>query len=688
MKTNVFVLISVMLCGTLTSTGQKAFQYVESSTGMNYPDWESGKTELEFADINSDGYVDILSIGDHGCPGWGGQSGIMVWFGNGSGSWNAQVYGDFGYGGIAIGDVNNDGFWDVGYGMHHDYSSTDLGDQMMEVALGDGTGTGWTAWDNGLATNGESWGMFGTDFADVNNDGFLDIGSNSFGSGGGVHVYLNQGDGSWVQGFGFLNGNSNMRFVFGDINNDGNADFVASHEYGIAWFGNGDGTFINASYNLPSYSFPITGPDLKDVNKDGGKDLSYINPNGGVMVWSFDNESGLWVDISADLPQSGNYEESQLCDFNSDETMDVAAFGQALLTIWTGTVSETGVVSWNQEFSAVTSNNGDCGAFRAGGDVDRNGFPDITLVEKVGSWPNDYNEMKCFRENTQIFLYHIKSVYPIGNEVFKQGSVQFIDWVSAVPASSKSTVKIEYSLRGLYGDYHTVTPVATNSGRFQWTLPYTISSNNCFLKYTLIEDDDTLVATHPKAFTILGSNGLDPEFTSDSTMVLPGSEISFFDLSLGLITGWEWDFDNNGTVDSYDRNPVYEYQQPGKYSVSLKVTDGINSLSVVKEDYITVLDYTHIEEWQDIFYDFQIFPNPASSLIYLVNNANVVHKPYSRLNIRIFDSKGNLLLQLQGVKMPDAGRALEIGLEGFLSGQYFILIENNDIKLLRKLIIM
>jgi len=162
---------------------------------MNYPSWESGKTELEFADINMDGFVDILSIGDHGCPLINAQEhGIMVWFGDGTGSWSVQMVGDFGYGGIAIGDVNNDGHWDVGYGMHHDYSSTDLGDQLLEVALGDGTGTNWTAWDDGLATNGEDWGLFGTDFADVDNDGDLDIGTNSFGSGSGLHVYINQGD--------------------------------------------------------------------------------------------------------------------------------------------------------------------------------------------------------------------------------------------------------------------------------------------------------------------------------------------------------------------------------------------------------------------------------------------------------------------------------------------------------------
>lgn len=75
-------------------------------------------------------------------------------------NWSVVQIGNFGYGGVAIGDVNNDGKLDVGYGIHHNYSGEDLGDQILEVALGNGFGTDWTAWDNGLATNGESWGMF------------------------------------------------------------------------------------------------------------------------------------------------------------------------------------------------------------------------------------------------------------------------------------------------------------------------------------------------------------------------------------------------------------------------------------------------------------------------------------------------------------------------------------------------
>ncbi|MBI4769309.1 MAG: VCBS repeat-containing protein [Chloroflexi bacterium] len=311
--------------------------YVESSGGLETPQWEAGRSELEIGDVNGDGHPDIVSIGDHGSPYVGTQEhGIMVYFGDGAGNWSVYQNGNFGYGGIALGDVNNDGLMDAGYAMHHNYSGNDFGDQLIEVALGDGTGRNWTAWDDGLATNGETWGMFANDFADINSDGWLDIASLSFGCCNGVHVYLNHGDGTWAQSFATAGGNSNEEIIFGDVNADGRPDFAAADEPGTVYLGDGSGGFALADGNLPPPGFlGRPGPDLGDVNGDGRDDLSFCSTNGGTQVWVWAG-GNTWQNFTGNLPASGTCAATQLADMNVDGFTDVVTFGARTLKVWGG----------------------------------------------------------------------------------------------------------------------------------------------------------------------------------------------------------------------------------------------------------------------------------------------------------------------------------------------------------------
>ncbi|MEO0131763.1 MAG: VCBS repeat-containing protein [candidate division WOR-3 bacterium] len=477
-----------------------ALNYIESSTGLTTPNWEGGRTELEFADINNDGFVDILSIGDHGSPYINsGEHGIMVWFGNGQGSWTNYMNGNFGYGGIAIGDVNNDGYLDVGYGMHHNYSGTDFGDQLMEVALGDGTGRNWTPWDDSLAMHGQSWGMFGTDFADIDNDGDLDIGSVSFGSGDGIHIYQNMMNGTWHRSFGFLGGNSNMELYFADFNKDGNADFAVTHQYSSVYFGDGHGNFTSAHLNLPAPGdIGYRSVSVGDVDNDGGSDLGFITTSGGVFVYIYNELTQSWENFSGNLPSSGNYQRINLWDMNGDGFLDVVAQGGGVLKIWLG----NGLGSWIEACQINTPSPGTAQALCVRADCDNNGCADIVTLVEEGTWPSYRNRLRFFKETSQSLNLEILPIFPKGSERFRAGSVNFIRWQSKVPNNIPSWVSIEFSAHGSSGPWQILFESIPNNGMKQWLIP-NVSSSDCELKLTVYTASETSVVITPP-FTILG----------------------------------------------------------------------------------------------------------------------------------------------------------------------------------------
>jgi hypothetical protein len=500
------------------------------------PDFEVGFTDFALDDINLDGHLDLLSAGDHGSPLFNSaQHGIMVWFGDGQGNFQNFMSGQFGYGGIAVGDVNNDGLKDVGYGVHHNYSPNQFGDQLIEVVLGDGSGMNWTSWDQGLASNGETWGMFGTAFSDFNNNGYLDLVSISFGCCAGLHVYLNQADGSWMQSFGFLNGNSSLLVRAFDIDKDGNMDFVSGHQYGTAYFGDGTGSFVNMDDGLPGAGNTArVGFDVAYLNPDAVAGISFTKASGGVFVYSWNKQTTSWEDISGNLPASGNHQMTQLCDMNSDGFADVLAFGKRFFTLWLG----DGAGLWTPDAAFSTDGSpGIAKAFRTGGDFDNNGRPDLVILaqELSGGWLQfDKNFLYVYFENHPADSLWIKPVYPLGSETFIPSAVRFIEWRAAVPQNSASTVKIEISAFGPEGPWWLVADELPNNGKYQWIVP-DYGSTECYLRLTVHTEGESATAVTPASFILAGEPTASRELTATPEFNLypnPGKDIIF-------LTNWQ-----------------------------------------------------------------------------------------------------------------------------------------------------
>ncbi len=119
----------------------------------------------------------------------------------------------------------------------------------------------------------------------------------------------------------------------------------------------------------------------------------------------------------------------------------------------------------------------------------------------------------------------------------------------------------------------------------------------------------THVYTSPGSYTVklsvTGPDGWDEEikadyitvyeplvadFSASTTAGVMPLDVTFTDESTGLVTSWEWDFDNNGVVDSTAQNPTHTYASPGTYAVKLSITGPGGSDEVTKTDHITVYE--------------------------------------------------------------------------------------------------
>ena len=137
---------------------------------------------------------------------------------------------------------------------------------------------------------------------------------------------------------------------------------------------------------------------------------------------------------------------------------------------------------------------------------------------------------------------------------------------------------------------------------------------------------------------------LDADFEADVTSGDAPLEVQFTDLSTGQILGWMWDFDNDGTIDSNEQNPIYTYNDAGVYTVSLTITDGSNEDTEIKEDYITVIFtgvYNEVIPLETKLY--QNHPNPFNP----VTNIQFDIKKNETGVLSIYNIKGQWIISQQ-----------------------------------------
>lgn len=107
-----------------------------------------------------------------------------------------------------------------------------------------------------------------------------------------------------------------------------------------------------------------------------------------------------------------------------------------------------------------------------------------------------------------------------------------------------------------------------------------------------IQNDQTKFIYQSVMEDIIPSNNINSAFKADETLGTSPLTINFTDYSVGTnpspITTWDWDFDNDGTIDSHDSNPSWTFTAIKSYDVKLRVSDGTNQHTRILKNFITV----------------------------------------------------------------------------------------------------
>ncbi|MEE9115516.1 MAG: VCBS repeat-containing protein, partial [Thermoplasmata archaeon] len=294
--------------------------WTDASTGL--PATES-YASVDLGDVNHDGNLDVVSTAHYS------GNGIRVWLGNGgaggSVTWTENSAGldtsTSGYLGVRLNDINNDGDLDI-------FAANYFGGGLR-VWLGDGGDGGTMDWTD--ASAGLPVGAYiSVDDGDYNNDGKVDFvtGLNS-----GLQVWQNDRSDFLINAYvsASINLPSTSTWAdiqFADVDQDGELDIgftsFQGQNNGIKIFlGDATGVWTDSSSGLP-VSGDFSGLRFADIDHDGTIDIVSTQDGGGgnngIHAWSGDG-TGTWTEMGLVAAESGAGME--LADFNNDGDLDV-----------------------------------------------------------------------------------------------------------------------------------------------------------------------------------------------------------------------------------------------------------------------------------------------------------------------------------------------------------------------------
>ncbi len=105
----------------------------------------------------------------------------------------------------------------------------------------------------------------------------------------------------------------------------------------------------------------------------------------------------------------------------------------------------------------------------------------------------------------------------------------------------------------------------------------------------LVASNGTTEGTVTRTSLVRAIGPITPDFSATPTIGAAPLSVAFTDLSTEQPTSWQWDFDNDGNVDSTQQNPTFVYSTPGTYTVRLVATNEVGARTTTKAAFITVV---------------------------------------------------------------------------------------------------